>query len=192
MRNRKLVTLALSAAAVPLMMAPALADTLSVSTVVALPEVNGTRSITAASLGTATNLTPGLVLSGNNALSVTVTETARTGVSPWSVTVSASDLDNTDTSDDAKIPASALTMGTTTAPSAVSCLTLAISSSRCSITNSAGGTLDQTRTLFSVSGQSTSVSYSGLYTGAATVALAVPSGLPAGTYSGTVTVTLNQ
>lgn len=201
MRNRKLATLALSAAtalAGTLATAPsagaAACDLTSgaddctagvnVSTVVALPGTDGTRTIATSTVGAAGVLVDGVP----SVMSVSVVETAKRGGN-WSVTAVASDMTS---AGGVTIPASSLAMGAATAPSAVGCLSVAILSSRCTVSGGAGGTLEAARTVFDVTGELNTVSYTGTYVGTAPVTLTLPSGTPTGTYNGTVTLTLVQ
>jgi hypothetical protein len=142
----------------------------------------GTRSITTATVGT---LTPGTsTLTG--ALNATVAENVVAGDNPWSVTATSSNL--TDTNSDT-IAASNLSAGTTTAPTGVGCLLV---TSPCTVTAGSGGSLGSAQTLYSVSGENPSDTYTGDYASVTPLTLTVPNGTPTGTYTGTVTVTLVQ
>ncbi len=114
------------------------------------------------------------------AVSVVVTEAARGGTNPWSVTA----------------VAGALTSGVNT----IAASNLSIASR--GVTQVAGGgtaaaptgssSLASAATLFSTTGQSVASLYTGTYTAAGTVSLAVPNGQAVGAYTGTFTVTLVQ
>lgn len=121
-------------------------------------------------------------------LAVPVVETSATGVNPWSVTASSSNL--TDLTSDT-ITASHLTVADTTLPSGVGCLSVALNP--CTVTGGGGARpLDSTQTLFSVTGESTTTAYTGTYNYSGLLSLAVPNGTPAGSYSGSLTLTLVQ
>lgn len=138
----------------------------------------GSRSVTTVSPVALTTALSSSVATG--ALSVVVTEAARGGTNPWSVTTVASAL----TSGANTIPASNLSIlgrgvvqvaggGTAAAPTGTSALSAAA-------------------TLFSTTGQDAALLYTGTYTGTGTVSLAVPNGAAVGAYTGTLTVTLVQ
>ena len=122
------------------------------------------------------------------ALAVPVVETAATGVNPWSVTASASDL--TDTTSDT-ITANHLTVADTALPAGVGCLSVALNP--CAVTGGGGArALDTSQTLFSVTGESVGTAYTGTYDYSGLLSLAVPNGTPAGSYTGSLTLTLVQ
>lgn len=58
------------------------------------------------------------------------------------------------------------------------------------IGNKGSGTLDSARTMYEVTGQSSSSTYSGLYDSASPLVLTVPNGTTIGVYTATVTITL--
>lgn len=129
-------------------------------------------------LNTGTNTMSGLV-------AVTVSEEARTGTNPWSVTsVLAADLE-----------------GTTLDTNTIARSNVSISPSSGTIlqvlgggTTSAGGggTLDAARTVMSNSGQDDGTNYTGTYAIDSTVTLTVPNATPTDVYTGTITLTLVQ
>ena len=122
------------------------------------------------------------------ALAVPVVETAATGVNPWSVTASASNL--TDVSNDT-ITASHLSVADTSLPTGVGCLSVALNP--CAVTGGGGArALDTAKTLFSVTGESVGTAYTGTYAYAGLLSLNVPNGTPAGAYTGSLTLTLVQ
>lgn len=190
-RHIRLLGVAAAAIVGALAAAPAYAgtstSTAAITALVGGSGLAGTRTITAF---------PAVALTGTAALSglmdVTVTETAALGdANGWSVTVQSSALNETP-SGGGSIPASNLAMTNIVVPSATGCLTLALGSGGCTVSSGSGGTLDSAQTVFSVSPESSTVSYSGVYTGAATLNLSVPNGTPAGAYAGTLTATLIQ
>ncbi|HUQ40810.1 MAG TPA: hypothetical protein VM030_11715 [Acidimicrobiales bacterium] len=139
----------------------------------------GSRSITAASPIAMTSSLDSTSLSGS--LTATVTEAARSGTNPWSVTATMSDLTNV-------------------ATDVLSKANMAVSG-RSVIKTAGGGTaaapagssnLDAAVTLFSTTGQSAGVVYTGSYASSSTWTLAVPNATATGVYSGTVTLTLVQ
>jgi hypothetical protein len=114
-------------------------------------------------------------------MSVVVTETTRTGTSPWSITASVSTLTDATahTLAAANIAVSnrsafrTLGGGTVTAPGAAT-------------------TFGSPITWFTNTGQSSAILYTGTYTGSADLALSLPNATPVGVYTGTLTVTLLQ
>lgn len=140
----------------------------------------GSRSLTSISpvvLATALN-TP----TASGAYTAVVTEAARGGTNPWSLTAVASAL--TGPAGSTAIPAAALSVG------ARSVVQVAGGGTAAAPTGSSP--LDSAATLFSNTGQSTSALYTGTYTGTGTISLAVPNGQAVGAYTGTLTVTLVQ
>ncbi|MFA5787674.1 MAG: hypothetical protein WDA71_11965 [Actinomycetota bacterium] len=149
-----------------------------------------TATITAGSIGSrsVTSVAPVVMTSLLNASQLTasyavlVTETARTGTDPWSVTaVLAAALSDglghtIPTSNMAVSARSVLRVlggGTATAPAGSEDLSAA-------------------KTLFSVTGQDPLSVYTGTYTGSGTLTLTVPNATAVGVYTGTLTVTLVQ
>jgi hypothetical protein len=182
---RRRLIIAAVPVALALVMAPTAANAAdggggsSVITATLTGNAIGSRSVTLVSPITMSSLASSTTLSSNYA--VTVTEATRSGTNPWSVTAVASDLTD-------------LTSDTITAAN------LAVSG-RGVIQTLGGGTaaapvgsqtLDQARTLFDNTGQSTSTLYSGTYAATGTVTLSPPDGSKTGVYTGTFTVTLIQ
>jgi len=117
----------------------------------------------------------------SGSLAVTVVEAVRTGTNPWSVTaVLDADLINA-TSDVITADNLAVTPGD---------VTQVLSGGTAA--EGAAGTLDTPQTLFEVSGQSTSLIYSGDYAQSSALELTVPAGSATGTYTADLTVTLVQ
>lgn len=139
----------------------------------------GSRSITAAAPIVMSSATDATTLTGS--LVMTVTEAARSGTNPWSVTATMTDLTNA--SSDVLAKANMAVSGR-------------------SVTQVAGGgtaaapsgstPLDGTATLFNNTGQLAATVYTGTYTGNSTWTLSVPNGSKVGVYTGTVTLTLVQ
>lgn len=125
------------------------------------------------------------------ALAVPVIETAAPGVD-WSVTAIANGA-LTGAVSGGTIAASNLSVSNGVLPSGVGCLSLSLAVSlRCNMAAGAGGALDTAKTLLSVTGESTSTTYTGTYNYAGTVSLNVPNGTPTDTYTGSLTLTLVQ
>lgn len=140
----------------------------------------GSRSITLATPIVMTSALDADTLSGS--LAATVTEAARSGTNPWSVTADMTALTNATSDTIAK---------TNMTVSARSVLQTAGGGTSAAPT---GGTAIGASpvTLFSNTGQLTSAVYTGTYVGSSTWTLAVPNASKVGVYSGTVTLTLNQ
>lgn len=143
----------------------------------------GSRSVTSVPAIAMTSALDSATLSGT--YSAVVTEAARTGTNPWSITGSM---------------AGALSDGATPTPNTVPLSALAISG-RDVVQVASGGTsaaatgsaaLTSAVTLFSNTGQSTSAVYTGTHTASGTITLTPPNGTVAGVYTGTFTVTLVQ
>jgi len=115
------------------------------------------------------------------ALVLGVTELARTGTASWSLQAQLDDAlsDGGDNS----IAASQMSMDTGT--------TVAVGSDG-TISSGSGGTLDAAVTVFTVTGQLTTLAYTGVYTSATTLSLAIPNLQPTGAYTGNISITLVQ
>jgi hypothetical protein len=150
--------------------------------------VGGTGLVGVRTLGPVTGVTLAGASSLSGVLTVPVAEVAAVGTTPWSVTASSSDL----TSGGNTISATNLTVADTGLPTGVGCLSVALN--QCTV-NGGGATpraLDAAKTLFTVTGEQSTVAYTGVYTYTGAMNLAVPNGTPAGTYTGTMTLTLVQ
>ena len=110
-----------------------------------------------------------------------VTELARTGTAEWSLQAELAD----DLSDggDNSIAASQLSMDTGT--------TEAVGGGG-TITSGSDGTLDAAVTVFTNTGQLTTLAYTGVYASATTLSLEIPNLQPTGTYTGNISITLVQ
>jgi hypothetical protein len=138
----------------------------------------GSRSITLAVPVTMASALDSSTLSGS--LAATVTEAARTGTNPWSVTASIGTL----------------TSGTDTLAN-----TNMTISNRAVVKTAGGGTatgtsgsqvVDAARTLFTNTGQDASTVYTGTYASTSDWTLSLPNASKTGVYTGTITLTLVQ
>jgi hypothetical protein len=142
----------------------------------------GSRSVTTVAPVALTTALNSSIATGS--MSVLVTEAARGGTNPWSVTaVSSALLKNGATSAD-DIPASNLSVDSRAVVQAAGGGTAAAPSGSASLATAA--------TLFSNTGQALTSLYTGTYTATGTVSLAVPNAQAVGAYTGTLTVTLVQ
>jgi hypothetical protein len=114
---------------------------------------------------------------------VTVTEATRSGSNPWSVSADVSTLTITGGGSETLAP-------TTLAVSNRSVNQVAGGGTSSALTGSQA--FGAARTLFSNSGQNTSLLYTGTYVGSGNVTLTPPDGTKTGVYTGTFTVTLTQ
>lgn len=117
-------------------------------------------------------------------ISATVVEALADGVNNWYVTAVSSSFAKTG---GGSIAASNMSLGSVSASvTGVGDLNGTPSAT------GAGGTLDQARTFFTVTGETpgTFPGYTGTYTGTGTLSLTVPAGTAQGVYTSTVTVTL--
>lgn len=149
-----------------------------------------TATVTAGNVGSRTIVANPVTMSSvagtstlTGSLATTVTEAARTGTNPWSVTAAIGVLTDT------------VTPANTLANTNMSI------SNRAVTQTSGGGTATATsgtevvsaaRTLFTTTGQSTAAVYSGTYASTSDWHLALPNGTPTGVYAGTITLTLVQ
>jgi hypothetical protein len=156
--------------------APAHAEDVTVTATTT--DLSGTRVLT---VGPAVVLAAGDTTL-NGTLEASVVETAKRGTTPWSVTAVATGLTSVG---GATIAADNLSV----APA-----TPVVVGGHPNATAGAGGQFgtDVTRTLFTVTGESTTTSYTGTYTSTGALALQVPNGTPTDAYTGTITVTLVQ
>ncbi len=140
----------------------------------------GSRSVSLASPVVMTSALSSATVTGN--FSVTVTESARSGTNPWSVTVDATSL-----SDGLghTIPNSALAIDNRSNP-------LVVAGGGVSTGVAGSQNLTAARTLWSTSGQNTSILYTGTYSQTSTITLTPQNGTAAGVYTGTLTITLVQ
>ncbi|MFA5787334.1 MAG: hypothetical protein WDA71_10230 [Actinomycetota bacterium] len=149
-----------------------------------------TATITAGAIGSrsVTSVAPVVMTSLLNAPELTasyavlVTETARTGTNPWSVTATLAgalsdglghSIATTNMAVSARSVLKVLGGGTESAPTGSEDLSAA-------------------RTLFALTGQDPLSVYTGTYTGSGTLTLTVPNAQAVGVYTGTLTVTLVQ
>lgn len=139
----------------------------------------GARTVTSAPIAMTSALNS-TTLSG--AYSVVVTEAARTGTNPWSVTavLDADLVDGANT-----IPRSSIALSN-------QAVVQVASGGTSSAAGAQSGTLDSARTLFTNTGQNTTSVYTGTHTATGTVTLTPPNGSKTGIYAGTFTVTLVQ
>lgn len=138
----------------------------------------GSRSVTTVSPITLVTALNSAVATG--ASSVVVTEAARGGTNPWSVTAVVGALSNgTNT-----LPASNLSIDTRAV--------VAVAGGGTSTAPAGSASLASAATLMSNTGQNTGDLYTGTYTATGNVSLSVPNGQAVGAYTGTFTVTLVQ
>jgi hypothetical protein len=187
MRTRILLSVAAAALLVGLVPAPAGAVTsTSAANITATITAGGIGSRTIAALPiTMTSLAGNGKVSG--AYSVTVLETAATGVNPWSVTTAVSEL--TSAVDSSKIAPSAFDISTPTVLGVPTAGTdTATTGSVYSVTGAA--TTSDPLTLWTNTGQSALAVYTSTHTATGTLAVTPPNGAKTGAYTGTLTFTL--
>jgi hypothetical protein len=142
--------------------------------------VVGSRSVTAISPIVLTSALDSTVATG--ALAVTVTEAARSGTNSWSLTATASPLSDGAAPTPHTIPATALSVLSRTVQQ--------VGGGGTAVAPAGTSPLSSAATLFSTTGQDTSLLYSGTYVAGGTVSLAIPNGVATGAYTGTLTVSL--
>lgn len=198
--HRKLIALVVAATVTVALAAPALgADgdpgTGSVTAAVGGGSPVGTRSVT--------SVTPTVLLpvpgSSNmtGAVTVVITELARTGTASWSVTAILDEVGGagsgnglTDNGSPATyIPRSAVSINAATPGIIAGC---SVDIPACTTALGSSGNLSSARTLYSINGEDTGLTYTGTYTSAHTLTLGVPNLQKTGVYTGTLRVALVQ
>lgn len=185
-----LIALAISASLTLFAPGSARADDVAVSATV----LDGTRTITLATLTALGDVFRAASVTGS--LAVTVTETAVNGVNPWSVTVDLCGTNGSGTKDCAK---KSLTLGgdatkaigganVTIKDRAVTPTVLPVEGS--STATSGVEALTTARTIWTTTGQATATLYTGTYVSTSTITLTPPTDAVPGAYEGLVVVTL--
>lgn len=145
--------------------------------------VFGTRSVATVTPSIPLALIPGSAQMNGN-VAIVIAENARTGTASWSVTgVLAANLSDGGTPAET-IARDRLAMATTANPIIVS--------GGGEGAFGAGGTLEEARTVFSVSGQDPELNYTGTYSSSSSLTLTIPNAQKTGIYTGTLMVSLVQ
>lgn len=140
----------------------------------------GSRSITASPV-TMSSALSSATLTGS--LAATVTEAARTGTNPWSVTAAIGSLVDTG------VPANTLA---NTNMSISNRAVVQTAGGGTSVATTGSEAVSAARTLFTNTAQSTAVVYTGTYASTSDWTLSLPNGTATGVYTGTITLTLVQ
>ena len=182
---RKSISIVLVGALIGAIASVAMAATQDATTTVTASLVNpaGTRVLNPVSAPSTMTFENGS-RTATASISAVVVEALADGVNNWYVTAVSSNFAKTG---GGSIAASNMSLGSVSAGVA----SVGDLSGTPSATGS-GGTLDQARTFFTVTGETagTFPGYTGTYTGSGTLSLTVPAGTAQGVYTSTVTVTL--
>jgi hypothetical protein len=150
----------------------------------------GTRSVTSVTPTIGLILSPG-TSNMTGTVAIVVTEAARTGTASWSVTAILDEISPVGSGNGFTDGASPVTFIPRSAAS-INAATPTIVAGGGSAALGSSGNLSAARTLYTVTGQSTSLNYTGTYTSSHTVTLAVPNVQKTGVYTGTLRVALVQ